>query len=428
MNRKYKITTALLALVVAVSIAALATPVAAQSGSIDDTDFAEDLSEVDVDVTIEDATTSATVVLESDDFEIDIQDSEDYSPSEDGNTAAFGLPEDGQYTVTADLTGAEDGDELSVDLDVEGVDVDSATFTAGDEPGPTPPPTTGDEGDRGEQRDTTELAPLGQEVVDPGAIDEVFLGEAVEFTETLVGQAEGGAEGEVLDDGPIPANQETGVYEGQTSGDTVVVRTPRVQELEVINRNGQDVVEAEEDVPLLVGVDYNYGAAEPIVLELFESGGGEVTGEYVTDDFGALTGAQDDELDEYDARWVVEFDTADDYELDVGPDGDGDVEDVEDAVEQEVLTIVSEDDEELELEQVEAFQGERVQYEITNGEDGDSFFVAIEADEARDEQNPDERVFRFFEDTEDRGLYNEDTGNTNAAPGDATHFWARKLR
>jgi len=253
----------------------------------------------------------------------------------------------------------------------------------------------------------------------------VFRGEDINFfdpntnsvVDTLEGVA-GDAEGQIVET-PIATDQTLGTYtlDGTRNTDGVVVRNPRVSEVEVINQNGEDVQEANEDRTLLVGIDYNYGIAEPIDVEVFDDSGVDVFNDVNNrGDFSGLTPAQVNELGNYDARLAVEFDTSGGYEIQVSPDGDGDVEDVDSATDSEALTIVSDDDAELDLEQDSAFQGEQVDFEISQGEEGETYIVAIREDRARDEQNPDPRVFRNVGDT-------LRTGQINGADGQR-YFWA----
>ncbi|MDZ7687950.1 MAG: PGF-CTERM sorting domain-containing protein [Halobacteriales archaeon] len=262
----------------------------------------------------------------------------------------------------------------------------------------------------------------------PGDVDDVFQGEDIEFTQTLSGIPDGGASGEVLEDGPIPADQDTGIYAagGNPNNPTVTVRQPRVQTLEVVNTNGEDVTEVTENQPVLIGVDFNYEEAEPIQNEIFDNADidifNDVNGQA---DFGDLTPEQEDELGNYDARYAVSFDNAGDYEITISPDGDGDVDQVDSATRSEVLSVVSDEDAELELESDTATQGQEIDFEITNAEDGDIYYVGLEVGDDRfadpiEQGNvdpADRRLFRNVGDTEDIGV-------TGSPPSTDDYYWA----
>ena len=265
----------------------------------------------------------------------------------------------------------------------------------------------------------------------PGDVEDVFQGEDIEFTSTLEGVPEGGAQGEVLEDGPIPADQPTGIYsaDGTRGGETVTVRQPRVQTVDIINVNGGQVNEVTENEPVLVGVDFNYEEAKFLDMEIIDNAGVDTFNDFNGQaDFDDLTDAQEDELSGYDARYALSFDRAGEYEIELAPeDSDfGAVHEVESAVRSEVLTVVSDEDAELELGSDSASQGERIDFEITNGEDGDTYYVGLEiADdrwEAPIEQgnvDPAERsIFRNVGDTEAVGL----TGSPPSVNDD--FYWA----
>ncbi|MDZ7688542.1 MAG: CARDB domain-containing protein [Halobacteriales archaeon] len=178
----------------------------------------------------------------------------------------------------------------------------------------------------------------------PNDVDDVFQGEDIEFTQTLSGIPDGGASGEVLEDDPIPANQDTGIYaaNGDPNNPTVTVRQPRVQTLEVIDTNGNGVTEVSGNQPVLVGVDFNYEDAEPIKHEIFDNAGDNVFDDINSNaNFGDLTPDQEASLSEYDARYALSFNRAGDYELTISPDGDGNVGQVDSATRSEVLTVIS---------------------------------------------------------------------------------------
>jgi len=272
----------------------------------------------------------------------------------------------------------------------------------------------------------------------PGDVDDVFQGEDIEFTETLEGVPEGGAQGIVLEDGPIPADQSTGIYsaDGTRGGETVTVRQPRVQTIDILNTNGEQVNELEENEPVLIGVDFNYEEAKFLDMEILDNAGIDTFDDYNGQaDFDDLTDAQEAELSNYDARYALSFDRAGEYEIELAPEDDdfGEVHLVESAVRSEVLTVVSEEDAEIELQSDSAPQGERIDFQITNGEDGDTYYVGLEIDDDRFEEpieqgnvdifdeddNIQRRAFRFVGDTESIGA----TGAPTPSVSD-DYYWA----
>ena len=543
MNRKYRITTVLIALVVAVSMAAFVAPAAAQSVDNIQTSLSDESGDglddrVQVDVTVSNVQSGQTTVeLGEGSFDVDVSPTDDA----DGSQAQFVSPQDtdgdgtneaveftdvaqggvdASYTVVADLSDQSDGDTGNVDVSLAGGTTDSATYTVGgggagsefsvsnldpvnadvtegevitvsadientgDAAGSATVELTLD-GSVADSTTTGELAPGETQPVsfsvdtgavgtgsfvhgiqtaddsqtgsltissDPAGIDgqdrsgstftpdnlpeSVFQGEDISFTRTLTGVEEGGAAGEVLEDSPIPSDQPTGVYgvngvrdfDGDGDDETVVLRQPRVQTLEVVNTNGEDIFEVTENEPVLIGVDFNYEEAEPIQNEIFDNAGidvfNDVNGRAT---FADLTPEQEDELGNYDARYAVEFDNAGDYEITISPDGDGDVDTVDSATRSEVVTVVSEEDAELELSSDSATQGEEIDIEVTNAEDGDTYYVGLEVSNDRyvepieqDNIDPVDRasdVFRNVGDTVDVGV-------TGSPPSTDDYYWA----
>jgi subtilisin family serine protease len=217
-------------------------------------------------------------------------------------------------------------------------------------------------------------------------VDDLFQGEDIEF-DTPCGTFEGvdsENQGEVLEEDPIPTDQVTGTYSCGLFSPFVEVRQPRVSTVDLINPNGELVVEANEDTPLLLGIDYNYGDAELIDVELLDKNGVDLFNdidERAT--FSELTSAQLTEATSYDARAVVEFNSSGSYELSVSPDGGGNVGDVDTATESEAVSISSDGDPTVEFEQDKATQGENVIFDITNTNTGDVFYVAMNASNRR---------------------------------------------
>ena len=136
MNRKYRITAALLALVVAVSVTALAAPVAAQSVddvtvdlSDTDGDGLDDSVEVQADISNGGSYNPAAVVEFNGEGDLNLSDTDltqadpgvsqinDDQPNENvtfGSTAVTGAGINGTYTVLGDLSGQSAGDSIDV--------------------------------------------------------------------------------------------------------------------------------------------------------------------------------------------------------------------------------------------------------------------------------------------------------------------------
>lgn len=70
---------------------------------------------------------------------------------------------------------------------------------------------------------------------------------------------------------PIPDDQPTGTYEAQSNGDTLVVETPEIADVEFIGPDGHDVAGSSlgnTDGPLTVRATYNYGAVSDLGLQV----------------------------------------------------------------------------------------------------------------------------------------------------------------
>lgn len=329
----------------------------------------------------------------------------------------------GEYTIS----GAPEGSH-TLEVSSSGFQTETATVSVTENAVTTqdfslsPTSTTVSPGDRNQN------GPFGNGQIglgEAGNRPTVFQGESnIEFIapdgrviDTLTSTDD---ENRVLDV-PIGENDQTGTYtiQGTDAADDpgVVVQEPEVTNLEIINVNGEDVNSVTQNNNVLIGIEYNYGAAEPLDPEIADDSGVEVTNQYVLESSSnldevrpELNAAQEAELDSegYDYAIAANFDDAGEFEVTAEPDSDGDLSDIDSASSTAVLQVSSDDDPELELEQNSANQGEEVDAEVTNVEDGDSYYVAIDTDDRRDENAPAEEfvddVFVNAGDTESTGL------------------------
>ncbi|MFP4174677.1 MAG: hypothetical protein ACLFSW_02735, partial [Halobacteriales archaeon] len=229
-------------------------------------------------------------------------------------------------------------------------------------------------------------------------------------------------------DVPIGENEETGTYTtgGADDDDGVVVQEPEVTNLEAVNVNGEDVNSVTQNNDIAIGVEFNYNDSEPLAPEILDDAGVDVTGQYLLnggadgtdaydDAYDDLNDEQQDEVDSqgYDYLISANFDDAGEFELVAEPDGD--LADIDSATATEVLDVSSDEDPELELEQNTASQGEEVDAEMSNVEDGDTYYVAIDADDRRD-------------DNEDIEEYEDDVfanaGDTNRTGSTSDYYYA----
>ncbi|XGI82703.1 HVO_2072 family ArtA-dependent S-layer glycoprotein [Halorutilales archaeon Cl-col2-1] len=406
MNRKNRITAMFIALVVAVSVTAFAAPAAAQSvDNIDPTLSDQDGDGLDdrvsIDVTVSNVGSGATnVTLGESNFDVDVSPTDTgqddfvtlYDTDGDGTdekvqfvNITSGSGTDATYTVVADLSGQSDSDTGSVDVELGGGTASSATYTVVG--GSTPPTTpseirkTQDSTDNanGNPGGTIDLA--NNPTVYQGEDDVHWVNSAGSVPNTLTGDENSGAEGQQLDlVGTIPQNQETGVY----GGGRVTVSTPRIVSMDVDNEQGQGVAgsEVQEGTNLYVSTTWNYDSAEDVELSVMDSTGTEVTGE-------ALATGQSDTRsggtvnDNLGNRW--EINTGDleagEYTIEVAG---VDSLDFGDATRTATISITSQEDPYLELEEDSATQGERVDYTVRASDAGLYHAVAIDEDDLRD--------------------------------------------
>jgi major cell surface glycoprotein (TIGR04216 family) len=422
MNRKYRITTVLIALVVAVSMAAFAAPVAAQSADNVQTTLSDNNGDglddrVQVDVTVSDAARTE-IVLDEGNFDVDVSPTADQGAifqeidtDGDGTPEAVQIDEVGgastTYTVVADLSGQADGDTGTADVDVnQGADTLSETYTVQDTGGGTTPPP----GASGAERTVRQADGNGE--------NRVFLGEdnIDEQAGVFAGRSPGSFQNDgvplEIDAGTVDPNQDTGTYflNDDPNNIAVQVREPRVQNIRFIDGQTGERLDVDEarveqgDNNLQVGVDYNYYSSTTIDETLTQDGS-DVTSIYLeeVDDRGfeagdpanVPAGERDavEALDgtDYDAVFTFSLDDTGEYTISIAPldgtdrdDGrDIGFVDREDVEQSEVITIIDDDDVEIELDGDEGNQGARVSYEMLGALEGEAAPVTIEADDLR---------------------------------------------
>ncbi|MDY7082108.1 MAG: hypothetical protein SXQ77_06825 [Halobacteria archaeon] len=250
--------------------------------------------------------------------------------------------------------------------------------------------------------------------VGPGAV--IYQGEdGLTFTnglddptnKPLIGVQDGGADGTLLDQVPVPDNQETGRYteDGNTGSQGVTVTSPNVNTLEIVNERGVELdsdASVEENQNLVVVADWNYKRAEDVKLTVEDSDGFEITGTvlnsstptsaqqtYVSDNGGstgdwgtAQQGIGNTNLGTGQvAAWHLDFEDVESGTYTIMVEGIDDFEDGEgpsSAVDSQKIDLVSEDDAQLDFATEEATQGEQIRFDIVNGVAGENHYVAIE--------------------------------------------------
>jgi major cell surface glycoprotein (TIGR04216 family) len=242
----------------------------------------------------------------------------------------------------------------------------------------------------------------------PGAI--VFQGERdIQFGGALdssLSGVSGDAEGRVLS-APIPEDQIPGQYDndgntgGFDSGTGVTLDTPRITELEINNRQGEDIsggsVPQESAANLDVVVEWNYDEAEDIELTVENENGLDVTGDALGSASATASGGSDSysaDLSDLDTgTFTVEVAGVDD--LDFGQ-----------ASQSTTVTVTGDDDVTLDFDQDEVTQGVDVVYTIRGSEAGETHVVRIDQGDFRDTVTVEDAkdVFRDTGDVVDHGV------------------------
>ena len=297
-------------------------------------------------------------------------------------------------------------------------------------------------------------------VVFQGEEDINFLGEdgsPIDVSQ-LTGVS-GDAEGIPLEE-PIPRDQERGQYTLTGSGDAagVVVQTPRVTELEVLNERGVDVEGStvQEDETLLVSAEWNFEEAEDLELVVRNADGDEITGEVLASG-GALSEQQvaeltgpyaanpervtnpgqrgtgtgivylqgngqfeEGELDNTTldaAYWALDVSDVDVEDISITVQGWDNL-NFEAASQSTSVTVQTDDDVNLDLESESVTRGENVRYSVRGSTAGANHYVVIEDSEFRNDQ-VDADIFRDVQDVIDKGTFDVD------GDGTADFAWAR---
>ncbi len=229
----------------------------------------------------------------------------------------------------------------------------------------------------------------------------VFLGEDKEFT-LIEDIAQYDIEdfefdGQEIRDDPVRWTLEEGNYylAGDDDNDEFIrVREPSPDRMRVLDRNGNRIGggSVEEDTQVQVAVDYRTGF-DPADLDLqglvLDDDERDITSEAVTVN-GTNMEAEDG--NEYDIVFDLDFEDTGTYEVGVEPDEDDfdtddDEYDRDEFSSLSLLTVISEDDPNIELDQTDVYQGERVVYEVLNTFEEDSNAVFIDEGDLREDVN-----------------------------------------
>ncbi|WP_251344417.1 HVO_2072 family ArtA-dependent S-layer glycoprotein [Haloplanus halophilus] len=275
----------------------------------------------------------------------------------------------------------------------------------------------------------------GEGFILPGAT--VFQGESgLQLGGDLAGEellkTAGDAEGVPLNLPDVPQSQETGRYttDGTPGADGVVVTTPRVTTLEVLNTNGEDIAggsvgEGQSDQSgagqLTVVGAWNYEEAEDLELTVEDDTGLDVTGDVAND---AVKGESDQGTD-VNGQDISSNEVG--YDLDLSDTGTGtytislagtDDLGFGEASQSTTITVTGDDDPSLQIDEDDVVRGEDVRFEIQGSDAGDQHTVLIESDDFRDGLSGEDaqRIFRNVGDTDEVGVVT-DGGNTAVPRG-----------
>jgi len=268
----------------------------------------------------------------------------------------------------------------------------------------------------------------------------------------LIG-ASGPAEGQPLQL-PIPEDQTVGLYTlgGRRPSPGVIVQTPRITDLTIVNERGFDVRDATvtEDTTLLVEASWNFRRAEDLSLVVRNDRGTDITGQVLTsvDDLsstqramlsgpyatfpervgnvgerGTGTGIQYIQgLGQFTRAELANSSRLDAayWALDLGEAGPGNVTvtvegwdslDAGPASRTATVEVTTESETTLGLDPEEATRGQRVQFLVRGSTIGAVHTVVVERDAFRDD-DADERVFDPVGNVIDRGTVDADDDGT----------------
>ncbi|WP_251342741.1 HVO_2072 family ArtA-dependent S-layer glycoprotein [Haloplanus halophilus] len=243
----------------------------------------------------------------------------------------------------------------------------------------------------------------------------------------------GDAEGVPLELPDVPQSQETGRYTttGGTGSPGVVVTTPRVTSLEVLNTNGEDIAggsvgEGQSDQSgagqLTVVGAWNYEEAEDLELTVEDDSGLDVTGDVNNDAVKSApqdTGVDVNGLDiaPSEVGWDVDLSDTGTGTYTISLAGSDDL-GFGEASQSTTITVTGDDDPSLQVDEDDIVRGEDVRFEIQGSDAGDEHTVLISSDDFRDGVSPTnaQKIFRQVGDTGQVGVVNN-SGNTAVPRG-----------
>jgi hypothetical protein len=223
---------------------------------------------------------------------------------------------------------------------------------------------------------------------------------------------------------PVPVDKKVGTYTVNGSSDSpgVVLRSPEVSSIDIVDINGEKVGNVTRGNPALIGVNYNYSVVDsPLTVEFYNDQGVNVTDRVRPVSRNNLTYEQEDELgyEAYDHYVAVEFNTTGSFEVVASAEGD-DLEEVDSASRRRTLNVTTVGEQRIELEENAVVQGERIGFSAKNL-DGE-YTVAVPVDNRSNETAPPsefaDRIFRA-----DTSNYIVGVGNVSTANGN--FYYAR---
>ncbi|PNW65363.1 UNVERIFIED_CONTAM: hypothetical protein BEN50_23395, partial [Euhalothece sp. KZN 001] len=262
----------------------------------------------------------------------------------------------------------------------------------------------------------------------------IFQGETISstnFTNTAAfggGNSISAVEGFTTDDGntplqivegEIPQNQATGVYTNSSGGVSVIVREPRVTDLEVLNTNSNDVAGGTllKSESATIKASVNYAAAENVTLTI-EEDGTDVTNEWFRPGVQTVDASNASEFSDGDqgkyrsindtvnvtSDGVIEWNLTSIplSNIDVGTytitvEGDRSL-DFGDATQSTTITLTDDDDPSISLDADSVSSGEDLGFSVTGASDGDTVTVGIDTGDADDASDSTD-IFRDVGDT-----------------------------
>lgn len=199
---------------------------------------------------------------------------------------------------------------------------------------------------------------------------------------------------------PIPADQPRGAYEARSNGEALIVRTPRITDVEIHGPEMSGDVSGgtlpASTGSAIVRARYNYGDASDLAVRVHSDDGANVTATAAEQPGDLVNGTTDED------RWVTfplqtrPLDSQE-YTISVVPRGNDPRHEAARA--ERSLTVIGWHPPEIHLRDYTVVQGQTAAFEIERGTEGDRYLVTIDSDHVRDSAAASD-VFETVENTE----------------------------